>query len=73
MARDSRQLLRLLSICPICFDQAGALAGGARAGAAVLAIAAAVVVLALARFAVRLVKASASADVNDGEPRDRAC
>jgi heme/copper-type cytochrome/quinol oxidase subunit 3 len=44
-----------------------------RAGAAVLVIAAAVVLLAFARFAVRLVKAGASADVPDGEPRDPAC
>jgi hypothetical protein len=43
-----------LSVCPICFDSAGALTDGARAGAVVLAIVAAGIITAMVRFAVRL-------------------
>jgi len=43
-----------LSVCPICFDQGGALTDGARAGAAVLALVAGIVIAAIARFAARL-------------------
>ena len=54
MGRNPRLLLFHLSICPICFDQAGALTDGARAGAAVLAVVAAVVIGGFVRFAWRL-------------------
>lgn len=53
MAGDSR-FVYALSVCPICFDSAGALTDGARAGALVLALTAAGVVAALARFGWRL-------------------
>jgi hypothetical protein len=43
-----------LSVCPICFDSTGALTDGARAGAAVLALAATVVIVSIVRFALRL-------------------
>ena len=43
-----------MSVCPICFDQAGALADGARAGAAVLAVIAALIIGSMIRFAIRL-------------------
>jgi len=43
-----------LSVCPICFDQSGALTDGARAGAAVLALVVTVVITAIVRFAWRL-------------------
>lgn len=46
--------LPLLSLCPVCFDAAGLLADGARAGALVLALVAAGVIAGLARFAWRL-------------------
>lgn len=42
-----------LSVCPICFDSSGALTDGARAGALVLALIAAGIIAAFARFAVR--------------------
>jgi len=53
MGGDSRVVLHL-SVCPICFDAAGALADGARAGAATLAIVAAVVIAGFVRFAWRI-------------------
>jgi hypothetical protein len=53
MDRHHRGIL-VLSVCPICFDASGALTDGARAGAAVLAIVAAVVIAAIVRFAARL-------------------
>lgn len=53
MAGNHRFVLAL-SVCPICFDSAGALTDGARAGAAVLAIVAAVVIAGIVRFAARL-------------------
>jgi hypothetical protein len=53
MDRNPRRVL-YLSVCPICFDASGALTDGARAGAAVLAIVAAVVIAAVVRFAARL-------------------
>ena len=43
-----------MSVCPICFDQAGALTDGARAGAVALAIIAGLVIAGIARFAARL-------------------
>jgi hypothetical protein len=43
-----------LSLCPICFDTVGALPDGARAGAAVMALVAAVVIAGFMRFAARL-------------------
>jgi hypothetical protein len=43
-----------MSVCPICFDQAGALTDGARAGAAVMAVVAIAVLTAIVRFAARL-------------------
>jgi hypothetical protein len=46
--------LRALSLCPICFDEAGALTDGARAGAAVMAVVALAVIAAFVRFAARL-------------------
>jgi hypothetical protein len=49
-----RRVIFTLSVCPICFDSAGALTDGARAGAAVLALVALVVIGGLARFASRL-------------------
>jgi hypothetical protein len=54
MARDPRAVLLQLSVCPICFEQTGALTDGARAGAAVLALVAFVVLAGFARFAARL-------------------
>jgi hypothetical protein len=53
MDRDSPFRVAV-SLCPICFDTAGALSDGARAGAAVLAVVAALVIAAFARFAARL-------------------
>jgi hypothetical protein len=53
MDRNSHFLVHL-SVCPICFDSAGALTDGARAGALVLALVAAGVVAGLLRFASRL-------------------
>jgi hypothetical protein len=53
MGRHPRFVLAL-SVCPICFDSSGALTDGARAGAAVLAVVAAGVIIAIARFAARL-------------------
>jgi hypothetical protein len=53
MDRDSRLLFHL-SVCPICFDSTGALTDGARAGAAVLALVATLVIAAFVRFAARL-------------------
>lgn len=60
MGRDSRQLLSRLTFlgCPFCLDGTESLlADGARAGALVLAIVAAVVIGGLARFAWRLARA----------------
>lgn len=53
MDRDSRFVLAL-SLCPICFDRSGGLTDGARAGAAVLALVAVVVIGGIVRFAARL-------------------
>jgi hypothetical protein len=53
MARHRRVVFHL-SLCPICFDSAGALTDGARAGALVLALVAAVVLGGIVRFASRL-------------------
>jgi hypothetical protein len=53
MDRDSRLVVHL-SVCPICFDASGALTDGARAGALVLAVLAAVIIAGFARFAARL-------------------
>jgi hypothetical protein len=52
MARYPRSVLAL-SVCPICFDSAGALTDGARAGAMVLALIAAAVLTGIVRFAWR--------------------
>jgi hypothetical protein len=46
--------IHCLSVCPICFDSVGALTDGARAGAAVLALVAAIVIAGIVRFAARL-------------------
>jgi hypothetical protein len=54
MDRDSDRVLRLLSVCPICFDQTGGLTDGARAGALVLVLVAAAIIGGLVRFAWRL-------------------
>ena len=54
MARHPRMFLVQLSVCPICFDQAGALTDGARAGAVVLGLVLVCVVVGFVRFAVRL-------------------
>jgi hypothetical protein len=53
MDRDAR-LVSALSVCPICFDAGGALTDGARAGAAVLALVATLVLAGFVRFAARL-------------------
>jgi hypothetical protein len=53
MDRDSR-FVSALSVCPICFDSAGALTDGARAGALVLGIVATIVIAGFVRFAARL-------------------
>lgn len=39
MARAADRVLRVLSVCPICFDQTGTLTAGVAAAAAVLVIA----------------------------------
>jgi hypothetical protein len=60
MARDSRQLLSRVTLlaCPFCLDGTQSLlADGARAGALVLALVAAAVIGAFARFAWRITKA----------------
>jgi hypothetical protein len=54
MADTPHRVLFHLSVCPICFDAAGALTDGARAGAAALAVVAAVVLAGFVRFAWRL-------------------
>jgi hypothetical protein len=53
MARNPHSIFHL-SVCPICFDAAGALTDGARAGAAVLAVVVLVVIAGIVRFAARL-------------------
>jgi hypothetical protein len=66
MARDSGQLLSPVAFglaCPICLDSAGSLlADGARAGATVLALVAAIVLAGFVRFAWRLIRAEAGDD-----------
>jgi hypothetical protein len=47
-----------MSLCPICFDAAGALTEGARAGALTLALVAAVVIAGIVRFGWRVMTAS---------------
>jgi hypothetical protein len=54
-----------MSLCPICFDAAGALTDGARAGAFVLALIASAVLAALARAGWRLVRTSEAARPHD--------
>ena len=61
----SRHGVSLLSVCPICFDAAGALTDGARAGALVLALAAAVVIGGFVRFGWRLLRAAPLAPAMD--------
>jgi hypothetical protein len=53
MDRHTRGIA-VLSLCPICFDSGGALTDGARAGAAVLAVVAVVIIAGFVRFAARL-------------------
>ena len=80
MARTPRRLLRvlagrggplpgLLSVCPICFDQTGALTAGVSAGAAVLVVALAVILGAFARFAWRLSRSNEANQIADHRPR----
>jgi hypothetical protein len=47
-----------MNLCPICFDAAGALTDGARAGALALALVAAVVIAGFVRFGWRVVTGS---------------